>query len=92
MIVFWRGYGWAVPVIVIGTLAIFQLSLNFFFGDGYYESNEWPKTAAFIISVPLIGGLGYILNYKKRAVVEDENTGETRKAKPHSFFLIPIEY
>ena len=92
MLFFWRGHGWAVVAIFAGTFVILELVLNFIFGDGYYQGNEWPKTAAPIISATLIAGLGYIFNYRNRVVVMNAETGKKEKQKSHSLFFIPIEY
>ncbi len=92
MVFIWRGFGWAVPATVVIGLAISQALCNSIFGEGYYENNEWPVTAAMIVSAILIGALGYFLNYKKRVVVVLGETGKKEKSKPHSLFFIPIEY
>jgi hypothetical protein len=92
MLFIWRGFGWSIPIILFGAFIISQLLLNNLYGEGYYENNEWPKFAAIIASTILIGGLGYFLNYKKRVVVVNEQTGKKEKSKSHSLFFIPIEY
>ncbi len=63
MLFIWRGFGWIIPVILFGAFIASQLLLNNLYGEGYYENNEWPKIAAIIASIILIGGLGYFLNY-----------------------------
>lgn len=92
MFIFWRGFGWAVPVIAFLSLLLVQMSLNEIFGDGYYEANEWTKTAAIITGAVLIGVLGYIVNYRKRTVVIDEGTSVKTKSASHTLFFIPIEF
>jgi hypothetical protein len=91
MFIVWRGFGWAVPVIVIAAFILMQLSVNTILGEGYYSSNEWPKTASILIGAALVGLLGYFLNYQKRTVVVDEETGEKHKSSSHALFFIPIE-
>lgn len=91
MLVICRGFGWLIPVIVFGAFLLSQIALNSIYGEGFYKSNEWPKIAAVVASSLLIASLGYFLNYKKRQVFVDEESGEKKKAPAHSLFFIPIE-
>lgn len=90
--IIWRGFGWAVPVIVIAIFIIIQMSLDAMYGAEYYKANEWPKVMAIVIASLLVGGLGYLLNYKKRTVITDAETGATIKSSSHTLFFIPIEF
>ena len=93
MLVVWRGFGWLVPVVVIAALILSQLSVDAVYGDGFYTANAWPKQAAFVLAAVLIGLLGFFLNYTKRQILIDEESGEELgKAPAHSLFFIPIEY
>jgi hypothetical protein len=92
MLIIWRGFGWAVPIIVLAAFLIMQLSLNSLLGDGYYKSNEWPKIAAIFIASLIIGFLGYLLNYKRRVVTVHEESGKQQKSPSHALFFIPIEF
>ena len=93
MLVVWRGLGWLVPVLVIAALILTQLSVDALYGDGFYTANAWPKQAAFIVAALSIGLLGFVLNYMKRQMLFDEETGEALgKAPSHSLFFIPIEF
>jgi hypothetical protein len=91
MLVIWRGFGWLIPVIVFGSFLLSQVALNSIYGEGFYKANEWPKIAAIAVSSLLIASLGYFLNYKKRQVVVDADTGKKKKSPAHSLFFIPIE-
>ncbi len=90
--IIWRGFGWAVPVILIAVFVITQMSLDAMYGTEYYKTNEWPKAMAVVIASLLVGGLGYLLNYKKRTVITDAETGATIKSSSHTLFFIPIEF
>ncbi len=90
--IIWRGAGFLVPVIVFASFLLMQISMDAIWGDGYYKSNEWTKTAAIIVAALVIGLLGYFLNYKKRTKAIDEETGDVVKSPAHSLFFIPIEY
>ena len=57
-----------------------ELLLNEIYGDAYYEANEWPKVFAVAFASVLIGGLGYLLNYRRRFTITDEETGEEKKS------------
>ena len=93
MLIVWRGYGWLVPVIIFGALALSQLSVDALYGDGFYKANTWPKQAGTVAGAILIGALGYFLNHVRRAYLVDEETGEpVGKAPSHSLFFIPVEY
>ena len=93
MLVFWRGLGWLVPVIVLGVMILTQLAVDAFYGDGFYTANTWPKSAAVILAALSIGLLGFYLNHVKRGSLVDEETGEALgKAPSHTLFFVPIEY
>ncbi len=91
MLVIWRGFGWLIPVIVFGTFLLSQIALNSIYGEGFYKANEWPKIVVIVFSSLLIASLGYLLNYKKRQVIIDEESGKKKKSPAHSLFFIPVE-
>jgi RNase P/RNase MRP subunit p29 len=84
MIIIWRGLGWIVPAIFVAGFII----LSNIIPDSLHE---WKL--AIVIAIPslIIGIIGYIVNYKKRRIIINEETGEEEKIPSHSFFLIPIE-
>ena len=93
MLVVWRGFGWLVPVFVMAALIVSQLSVDAFYGEGFYTANAWPKQAALALAAVSVGLLGFLVNHVKRKVLIDEETGEALgKAPSHSLFFIPIEY
>ena len=93
MLVVWRGFGWLVPIVFFAALIMSQLSVDAVYGDGFYTANAWPKQAAFLLAAVLIALLGFFLNYKRRKILIDEETGrDLGKAPAHSLFFIPIEY
>lgn len=93
MLIIWRGYGWLVPVVILGVMALSQLAVNALYGDGFYTANAWPKNVAVILAALSIGLLGLYLNYIKRRTLVDEETGEDLGKSPsHYLFFIPIEY
>ncbi len=93
MLVVWRGFGWLVPVVAFAALILSQLSVDAVYGDGFYTANAWPKQAALVLAAVFIGLLGFFLNYTKRRILVDEETGEELgKAPAHSLFFIPVEY
>lgn len=92
MIIIWRRYGWLVPVLVIFAFVLTQIIVNLMLGDEYYTDNSWPKYVAVTLSSCGIGYLGYFFNFKKRIVIIDEESGNTRKTSSHTLFFIPIEY
>jgi len=92
MIIIWRGFGWSIPVIVFGAFIFFQTALNAIYGEGFYESYEWPKMAAIILSSLLVASLGYLLNYRKRQVIVDPESGKKQNSPSHTLFFIPIEF
>ena len=93
MLIVWRGYGWLVPVVVFGAFILAQISVDALYGEGFYKANTWPKHVGTITAAVLLGGLGYFLNYVRRAWLVDEDTGEViGKAPSHSLFFVPVEY
>lgn len=93
MLVIWRGYGWLVPILVFTGLILSQLSVNALFGDEFYKSHDWPKYVGVGLGSFFVALLGYYLNYMKRPIEFDEETGQTlRRGPSHTLFFIPIEY
>jgi hypothetical protein len=45
-----------------------------------------------VIGAIVIAALGFLVNYKKRTVITDEETGKKQKSPSHTLFLIPIEF
>lgn len=93
MLIILRGYGWSVPVIILSVMALSQLAIDAFCGDGFYTANAWPKNVAVILATISAGLLGLYLNHIKRRTLVDDETGEVLgKAPSHSLLFIPIEY
>lgn len=90
--IIWRGFGWAVPVIVIVALVLTQIIVDSVYGRGFYGANEWTKMTAIVAGSVLVAYLGYVLNYRKRIVIVDEDTGKKRKSPSHSLFFIPVQF
>ncbi len=91
MFIVWRGFGWLVPVIFIASFILMQFALKSLIADAYYTSHEWPKIASILIGSVAVALLGYFLNYKKRTILVDEETGKKQKSPSHSLFFIPME-
>jgi hypothetical protein len=91
VLVIWRGFGWLIPVVLFGTILLSQMALDSIYGAGFYKANAWPKIAAITVSSLFIALLGYLLNYKKRPIVVDTESGKKTKSPAHSLFFIPIE-
>ena len=93
MLIVWRGYGWLVPVVVIGAFILAQMAVDTLYGVGFYQANAWPKHVGTVTGAVLVGALGYFLNHVRRAWLVDEETGEViGKAPSHSLFFVPVEY
>lgn len=93
MVVIWRGYGWLVPVLVFGAFLVSQVVVDTIYGDGFYKANDWPKYTATVTGALIVAALGYLLNYKWRRELVDEETGQPAgKAPSHTLFFIPVEY
>ncbi len=92
MYIFWRGYGWLIPIFVLSVFGAAQFSFDAIYGESTYSSNEWPKDVAIISLSMLIGMLGYILNYKNRGVKVYGGIEGIKKSPSHTLFFIPIEF
>lgn len=94
MLLIWRGFGWAIPVVSIAVLIGVELGVETAFKeDNYYQLNAWPKYIAAIILAIAIGSLGYVLNYRAKKVVFDETDEKNNtRSKPHALFFIPVQY
>lgn len=88
----WRGFGWAVPVITVVAFVLVLVMAQTVLGDNYTGKKEWMSFLAIAVGAGLIAALGYLLNYKKRKVFVDEETGAIDKSDSHTFFFIPIEF
>lgn len=92
MLIVWRGFGWLVSIIALLSFMLMQILSNQAFGEGYYKDNEWTKMAAVVMGAIVIAALGLLVNYKKRTVITDEETGNKQKSSSHTLFLVPIEF
>jgi len=88
----WRRKGWLTPFAWILPLIFMQLLFNVTFGEHYYFDNWWPKAIAVMASATSLAALGYFLNYKKREILINNETGDVTKSPSHTMFFIPIEY
>ena len=92
MLIVWRGYGWLVPIIVVASFLVAQLSVDTVYGEDYYRVHEWPKILAIVTGSILVGLFGFFINYKKREEIIDQLTGKIRKSPAHTLFFIPVEF
>ena len=92
MFIVWRGFGWLVPIVVLGSFSLIDIAVNSIYGEGFYALNEWPKITAVIVNSLLLAMLGYWLNFKSKQVYIDPETGEEHKSPSHTFFFIPVEF
>lgn len=84
MPLFWRGYGWLVPIIIYATFFVSQFLVDAFHGEGSYAATSWPQYMATYIGAFLLGVFGYVLNYVKREDLIDEETGESVGSRRHT--------
>jgi len=91
--IIWRGYGWVVPLIFFAFFLCMNVLVDSVSGsETYYQDNDWPRALGLLLGAVAVGGLGFLVNHKRRVVYVDEVTGEVAKAKSHSLFFVPIEY
>jgi len=88
----WRGFGWAVPVIAVASFVLVLIMAQSALGDDYTGQKEWMSFLAVAVGAGLIAALGYFLNYKKRKIFVDQETGKIEKSDSHTLFFIPIEF
>jgi hypothetical protein len=93
MLVIWSGLGFVVPVVALLCLVIAQLVTDAVFGEKYYTTHNWPKTAACIFAACMLWSLGRWLN-KPDPEEFDESTWASllRSSARHTLFFIPVEY
>lgn len=91
--IFWTGWGFLVPVILGASFVLMQTGLNAIMGPYTYESAEWPKIIASILTCISVWFVGRYFNNKPRRVLIDKKTGHEVLFKPrNTFFFIPMEY
>lgn len=89
----WSGWGFLVPVILGTVFVLMQAGLNAMIGPYTYESAEWPKFLATLITGVSIWFVGRYFNNKPGRVLIDKQTGHEVVFKPrNTFFFIPMEY
>lgn len=92
MLMIWRGYGWA-TLIVFGVAWIAGvIAMKGIIDIDYYKANDWPQNVALIGASILTGLFGYYLNYKRRSIHIDNETGVKTKSPSHTMFFIPVQY
>lgn len=92
MLIIWKGVGWTVLPLYIAFYIGTQITVEVIYGEGYSDTHVWQIYISTIASAILVAILGYWFNYKKRHLIVDDETGESRLSPRHTFFFIPVEY
>src|SRR5262245_47902914 len=94
VVIFWRGLGFLVAVIVFGCSLIANLIFNLAVGDGYYDSHPWPFAISLLVSAAMCWVLSSYLRKRSARTVIDQTTGQevTVYDSQHSLFFIPMHW
>jgi len=94
MIVFWKGLGFLVAVIVFGFSLVFNLAFNAWRGEGYYDEHKWPFAISLFVSGVVCWVLGLALRRRTSKVVVEQDTGKELilNRSDHSLFFIPMHF
>lgn len=94
MLLIWRGYGLAVPVLAFGAVIAARLLADHAFGAGYADQHSWPGVAAALVFLAALWPLGRHVNRDRMRTVLDPQSGLEFRHDPgyHSFFLVPMEW
>lgn len=92
MLIIWRRMGWLVPVIVLASMVVSALAVEFATGGETELAKHWRRFPGVILASAVLGILGYHLNYRNRPVHKDEETGELTQAPSHTFFYLPMQF
>jgi uncharacterized membrane protein YfcA len=92
MVIFWRGLGWLVPVLVFGLSLIGNLLCNAIYGDGYYDHHKWPLAVALLIAGAICWFLGQYLKGRSDRIAVDKATGQefVVNQSRNTLFFIPM--
>ena len=91
--IIWRGKGWLLALITFGIAFGVEYGVEYWSGsDNYYQANAWPLYLVGAIAGVCAGIMGYLLNYKHRGTIVNEESGESLKTPSHHLFFIPVEY
>ena len=86
MVMIWSGFGFLVPLILMGTVFGMEKLFEVLFGETYYREHLWPTVFVSIIAGVIIGAVGIWLNRVRPANKPNAVPGA------HRLFFIPMEY
>jgi hypothetical protein len=93
LVLFWRGKGFWVPIIVFGWSLIFNFAADIMMNDNsYYDKTKTPFAISLIISAIFIFLLDKKLGIPKSKIYIDKDTGrEIEVKKTNEFLFLPIK-
>lgn len=90
--VYWNGWGWLVPVITLGSLALTQLITEALSGPDSYASNSVAQALGVSISVCALWGAGHAFEARRRRLAAAAGEPEPRSpGRADSFYLVPMK-
>lgn len=93
MFVIWTGFGIVAPVAALVTMVIAQLLIDAVFGEKYYTTHTWPKTAACFFTACGLWSLGRWMNKPEPGEFVEPGWGSVLQSSArHTLFFIPVEY
>ncbi len=90
--VFWQGWGWLVPVIALGGLALTQLVTEALYGPGSYSTRPAAQALGVSVAVVALWLAGHGLEARRRRLAADAGGPEPRSpGRADSFYAVPMK-
>lgn len=94
IVIFWRGLGYLVAVIVFGLSLAGNLLFNALYGEAYYDNHKWPFALSLLCSALCCWFLGNHLRKRFDRVAIDKQMGKeivTNQSR-HTFLFIAMHW
>ena len=93
MVIFWRGFGWLVAVIVFVLSLAANFAFNAIYGEGYYDHHKWPLALSLLVSAVVCWFLGNYLKTRSDRIATDKQTGKdiVVNQSRHTLFFVPMQ-
>ncbi len=93
MLLIWSGLGALIPLAVLISAILVQLTVNSIFGAHFYSSSHWAISLALLLSALASWLIDLRVKSQKGKLVIDKQTGkEILLKKKHTFFFIPVKF
>jgi hypothetical protein len=93
MLLIWSGLGALIPLAMIISGILVNISVNSIFGAHFYSSSHWTISLVLLLSALASWMIDLRVKSQKGRLLIDKETGkQILLKKKHSFFFIPVRF